>query len=53
MTAAQSARIYEILGKHFNNSEDAKTVVTEIEEIIDNKIEAKAAFYLLKMISWS
>ena len=38
MTAAQSFKIYEILGKHFNNTEDAKTVVTEIEQIIEAKI---------------
>ena len=41
MTAAQSLRIYEILGKHFNNVEDAKTVVTEIEQIIETKIIEK------------
>ncbi len=38
MTAAQSFKIYEILGKHFNNAEDAKIVVTEIEQIIESKI---------------
>ena len=41
MTAAQSLKIYEILGKHFNNVEDAKTVVTEIEQIIETKIAEK------------
>ena len=41
MTAAQSLKIYEILGKHFNNAEDAKTVVTEIEQIIETKIIEK------------
>ena len=41
MTEAQSLKIYEILGKHFNNTEDAKTVVTEIEEIIELKITEK------------
>jgi hypothetical protein len=38
MTAAQSLKIYEILGKHFNNAEDARIVVTEIEQIIETKI---------------
>ena len=38
MTAAQSLKIYEVLGKHFNNAEDARIVVTEIEQIIETKI---------------
>ena len=41
MIAAQSFRIYEILGRHFNNSEDAKIVVTEIEQIIETKLDGK------------
>jgi len=41
MTAAQSFKIYEILGKHFNNTEEAKTVVTEIEQIIETKLIEK------------
>jgi len=41
MTAAQSFKIYEVLGKHFNNAEDAKIVVTEIEQIIESKIADK------------
>ena len=41
MTAAQSFKIYEVLGKHFNNAEDARTVVTEIEQIIESKIADK------------
>ena len=41
MTASQSFKIYEILQKHFNNSEDAKIIVQEIEQIVENKIESK------------
>ena len=41
MTAAQSFRIYEILDKHFHSSEDARVVVTEIEDIIETKINDK------------
>jgi hypothetical protein len=41
MTAAQSLKVYEILGKHFNNTEDAKIVVTEIEQIIEAKLTDK------------
>jgi hypothetical protein len=39
MTATQSLRLYEILLKHFKNDADAKVVVNEIEEVIDNKFE--------------
>ena len=38
MTAAQSLKIYEVLGKHFGNTADAQIVVTEIEQIIESKI---------------
>ncbi len=41
MTAAQRFKTYEILGKHFNNVEDAKSVVSEIEQIIETKIAEK------------
>lgn len=41
MTTVQSFKIYEILGKHFGNNEEAKTVVTEIEEIIETKLIEK------------
>ena len=41
MTAAQSLKIYEVLGKHFNNTDDARIVVTEIEQIIESKIADK------------
>ena len=37
MTATQSLKIYEILQRHFNNDADAKTVVEEIEQIVENK----------------
>lgn len=41
MTAAQSLTIYDILNKHFKNASDAKQVVTEIEFVIDAKLEQK------------
>ena len=41
MTSSQSFKIYEILQKHFNNSDDAKIVVQEIEQIVEQKIESK------------
>ncbi len=41
MTAAQSLKIYEVLEKHFGNTADATTVVTEIEQIIEAKLEAQ------------
>ena len=42
MTTTQSFRIYEVLQRHFKNSDDAKIVVQEIEQIIETKIENKA-----------
>ena len=41
MTATQSFKIYEVLQRHFKNNDDAKTVVQEIEEIIEAKVESK------------
>lgn len=41
MTASQSFKIYEILQKHFNNADDAKIVVQEIEQIVEAKLESK------------
>lgn len=37
MTASQSLKIYEVLQRHFNNDADAKIVVQEIEQIVENK----------------
>ena len=42
MTTTQSFRIYEVLQRHFKNSDDAKIVVQEIEQIIETKKENKA-----------
>ena len=41
MTTRKSFRIYEVLQRHFKNSDDAKIVVQEIEQIIETKIENK------------
>lgn len=48
MTAAQSLQIYEVLGKHFGNTEDAKIVVTEIEQIIEKKLTEKSDVFASK-----
>lgn len=37
VTASQAVKMYELLNKHFRNTEDAKAVVAGIEEIIDEK----------------
>ena len=37
MTATQSLKIYEILQRHFNNREDAKIIVEEIEQVVSEK----------------
>jgi hypothetical protein len=38
VTASQALKMYELLNKHFKNTEDAKAVVASIEDIVDNKI---------------
>lgn len=48
MTASQSLKIYETLNKHFNNSEDAKLVVEQIEQIVEEKINSKKDILLIK-----
>lgn len=48
MTATQSLKIYEILYKHFKNDADAKTVVQEIEVIIENKFEKEKSILSTK-----
>jgi hypothetical protein len=40
VTASQTLKIYEILNKHFKNEEDAKALVTEIEQVIDVKFDS-------------
>lgn len=39
MTASQSLKIYEILKRHFNNDADAKVLVEEIQQIVENKFD--------------
>jgi len=41
MTASESFQIYDILGNHFNNKEDARKVVESIEKVIDERVESK------------
>lgn len=48
MTASQSLKIYETLNKHFGNSEDAKLVVEQIEQIVEEKINSKKDILLTK-----
>ena len=48
MTATQSLKIYEILNKHFKSSDDAKAVVGEIEQVIEEKINSKKDIFLTK-----
>ena len=42
MTTTQSFKIYEILQRHFNNKDDPKILVQEIEQIIEAKLESKS-----------
>ena len=48
MTTSQSFKIYEVLQKHFQNAEDAKSVVVEIEQIVEEKIATKKDIFLTK-----
>jgi|SRR6185437_10171857 len=48
MTTTQSFRIYEILQRHFKNSDDAKIIVQEIEEIVETKIQNKSSVLFTK-----
>jgi len=48
MTASQSLKIYEVLDKYFKDANDAKTVVAEIERIIDSRIEDRKSVLLTK-----
>jgi hypothetical protein len=41
MTGTQTLKIYEILHRHFKNEADAKSVVQELETVIDNKFVDK------------
>ncbi len=48
MTATQSLKIYEILNKHFKNEDDARTMIQQIEEIVEAKVEGKKDILLTK-----
>jgi hypothetical protein len=48
MTPVQSLKIYGILQKHFKNDEDARTVVEEIEGVIDQKLLQKDMMFSTK-----
>jgi hypothetical protein len=41
VTASQTLKMYELLNKHFKNTEDAKTLVAGIEDIIDEKFNSE------------
>jgi hypothetical protein len=48
MTAAQSLKIYEVLHKHFKVDADARTVVEQIEQIVEAKVDSKKDILLTK-----
>ena len=39
ITATQSFKLYEILSKNFTNADDAKSMVQEIEAVIENRFQ--------------
>ncbi len=48
MNATQSFRIYEILQRHFKDDNDAKALVAEIEQVIENKITERKGILATK-----
>jgi len=57
MSSAQNFKIYEILQKHFQNDQDAKEIVHQIEAVVENRIDQKKDIFLTKddkvdMIKW-
>src|SRR5690349_4172197 len=41
MTATQSLKLYQIASKYFKNENDASAFISEIEAVVDNKIDQK------------
>jgi hypothetical protein len=41
ITATQSFEIYEILSRNFKSEQDAKALVKEIENVIENRFQAE------------
>ena len=39
ISASQSLKIYELLNRNFKNEEDAKSLVTEIEAVIEGRFQ--------------
>ncbi len=37
----QTFRLFDIVNKYFQNSEDSKIFVSEIEDVMDNKVDLK------------
>lgn len=40
-TVKQALKVFEIFNKHFQNEDDTKVLITEIEEIMDDKLTVK------------
>lgn len=41
VTASHTLKMYELLNKHFKNTEDAKVLVASIEDIVENKFNTE------------
>ena len=48
MNATQSLAIYKILSKHFKNEDEARVVVEQIEQVVEEKINQKKDIFLTK-----
>ncbi len=41
LTVRNTFKLYDIVNKHYQNDGDSRTFISEIEEIMDNKIDLK------------
>ena len=48
MTATQSIKLYELFRRYFQNENDAKTFIEEVENIVDKKVDTEKQNYSTK-----
>lgn len=41
LTVKHTFKLFDVINKHFNNEQDSRIFVSEIEEIMDNKVDLK------------
>jgi hypothetical protein len=48
VTVKQTFKLYDIVNRHFNNENDSRSFIYEIEEIMDNKVDLKTIDFATK-----